>query len=316
MEFLTHRQPPEEWVDLLDEWVKDMRISGNTENTIEHWWYKIGHLAITSRKPPETIVPADIIAWLSRGVGMNSIRSDCNAANAFFSWAERTGHRSDNPMEVIPKTKRDKRKQRPAPREAVRKGLSHTDWRVRLMVMMLDETGMRRGEICVAHTKDIIDDLVGKSLVVHGKGRKDRTVPLSDALAGEVSKLPEGYFFPGDNQGHVCSDTVYRLVKGATGYPPHAFRRKFATDMWHATGDAMKTTEPLGHESLEPTQGYIFTTAEDLRPAVDTLRTYRRQCDVGFRPEKILEAYNIPEPIARSVIQSIRTMALQESVLS
>ena len=314
MEFLNHRQPPEEWIDLLDAWVKDMRIRGNTENTIEHWWYKVGHLAITSRKSPETIIPADIIAWLSRGVGTNSIRADCNAANAFFSWAERTGHRTDNPMTVIPQTRRDKRKQRPAPKEAVRKGLSHPDWRVRLIVMMLDETGMRRSEICVAHTKDVADDLVGKSLVVHGKGRKDRIVPLSDALAWEIGKLPEGYFFPGDDRGHICSDTVYRLVKQATGYTPHAFRRKFATDMWHATGDAVKVKELLGHESLETTQGYIFTTAEDLRPAVETLRTYRRQCDVGFRPEKILEAYNVPGPVARNVVQTIRTMALQESV--
>lgn len=101
-------------------------------------------------------------------------------------------------------------------------------------------------------------------------------------------------------------DTIYRIVKNATGWPPHAFRRKFATDLWRATGDTMKVKEMLGHESLQTTQNYIFTTMDDLRDAVDELRAHRRTNTQGFRPEKILEAYNVPPAIAKLLLDGLR----------
>ncbi|MEK0305977.1 hypothetical protein [Bifidobacterium favimelis] len=39
-------------------------------------------------------------------------------------------------------------------------------------------------------------DLSGMSLLVHGKGGRDRMVPLGDGLAGDLSALPKGYVFP------------------------------------------------------------------------------------------------------------------------
>jgi integrase/recombinase XerD len=183
------------------------------------------------------------------------------------------------------------------------------------MVMLMNDAGLRRREISVIHTGDLIDDLLGKSLVVHGKGRKDRIVPLVDELAYEIGKRPKGWLFPGQYSGHMCADSVYRLVLRATGETPHAFRRKFATDVWHATGDAVKVKELLGHESLETTQNYIFSTAEDLREAVDAMNLYRRQQSVGIaHPDRLLEAYNVPKPVIDLVIRSITGSQEQEKI--
>jgi integrase/recombinase XerD len=299
----------------MDEWVREMRVHGNTEMTIEHWWYQIGYFALHSRKRPEKITDADILTWLGRGVSISAIRSDCNAASSFFKWAKLHGKRADNPMKSIPVVKRDKRKKQPASEEAVRKGLASTDWRVRLMVMLMDDAGLRRREISVIHTDDLIDDLLGKSLVVHGKGRKDRIAPLTTELVYEIEKRPQGWLFPGQYGGHMCADSVYRLVVRATGETPHAFRRKFATDVWHATGDAVKVKELLGHESLETTQNYIFSTAEDLREAVDAMNLYRRQQSVGIaHPDRLLEAYDVPKPIIDLVIRSITGLQGHEEI--
>lgn len=306
MEFPDRRQPPCDWTPWMDEWVKAMRAQGNSPATIENWWYVVGHLALSSRKGPDAITDADIIDWLNRGVGINSKRSDVNACNAFFAWARRARRRDDNPMDLVPTVRRDKRKQLPAPAEAVEKAKHCSDKRVPLIIMLMDEAGLRRAELARAHTRDVVDDLTGKSIIVHGKGGKDRIIPLSDQLGWIVSSLPEGYFFPGDHDGHVCPDTIYRLVKNATGWPPHAFRRKFATDLWRATGDTMTVKEMLGHESLQTTQNYIFATMDDLRDAVDELRAYRRNNTQGFRPEKILEAYNVPPAVTRLLLDSLR----------
>lgn len=180
------------------------------------------------------------------------------------------------------------------------------DKRALLTIMLMDEAGLRRSELATMHTRDVIDDLTGKSIIVHGKGGKDRIIPLSDQLGRIVSSLPEGYFFPGEHDGHVCHDTIYRIVKNATGWPPHAFRRKSATDLWRAAGDAMKVKEMLGHESLQTTQNYIYATLDDLRDAVDELRAYRGADAREIHPEKILEAYNVPPAITRLLLDSIR----------
>lgn len=266
----------------------------------------MGHLALKMRKSPEDITGKDIIDWLNRGVGANSKRSDVNACTAFFGWACRTGRRKDNPMDLVPTVHRDRRKQIPAPVEAVEKAKHCADKRALLTIMLMDEAGLRRSELAAMHTRDVIDDLTGKSIIVHGKGGKDRIIPLSDQLGRIVSSLPEGYFFPGEHDGHVCHDTIYRIVKNATGWPPHAFRRKFATDLWRATDDAMKVKEMLGHESLQTTQDYIYATLDDLRDAVDGLRAYRGTDAREIHPEKILEAYNVPPAITRLLLDSIR----------
>lgn len=306
MEFSDHRQPPREWTPWLDEWVGAMRAQGNSPRTIENWWYVVGHLALKTRKSPEDITGKDIIDWLNRGVGANSKRSDVNACTAFFGWACRTGRRKDNPMDLVPTVHRDRRKQIPAPVEAVEKAKHCADKRALLTIMLMDEAGLRRSELAMMHTRDVIDDLTGKSIIVHGKGGKDRIIPLSDQLGRIVSSLPEGYFFPGEHDGHVCHDTIYRIVKNATGWPSHAFRRKFATDLWRATGGAMKVKEMLGHESLQTAQNYIYATLDDLRDAVDELRAYRGTDARKIHPEKILEAYNVPPAITRLLLDSIR----------
>ena len=189
-------------------------------------------------------------------------------------------------MDLVPTVHRDRRKQIPAPVEAVEKAKHCADKRALLTIMLMDEAGLRRSELAAMHTRDVIDDLTGKSIIVHGKGGKDRIIPLSDQLGRIVSSLPEGYFFPGEHDGHVCHDTIYRIVKNATGWPPHAFRRKFATDLWRATDDAMKVKEMLGHESLQTTQDYIYATLDDLRDAVDELRAYRGTDARGNSPRK------------------------------
>lgn len=283
-----------------------MRAQGNSPRTIENWWYVVGHLALKTRKSPEDITGKDIIDWLNRGVGANSKRSDVNACTAFFGWACRTGRRKDNPMDLVPTVHRDRRKQIPAPVEAVEKAKHCADKRALLTIMLMDEAGLRRSELAMMHTRDVIDDLTGKSIIVHGKGGKDRIIPLSDQLGRIVSSLPEGYFFPGEHDGHVCHDTIYRIVKNATGWPSHAFRRKFATDLWRATGGAMKVKEMLGHESLQTAQNYIYATLDDLRDAVDELRAYRGTDARKIHPEKILEAYNVPPAITRLLLDSIR----------
>ena len=88
---------------------------------------------------------------------------------------------------------------------------------IRLLVRLFADVSLRRTEAVVARTEDIIDDLTGRSLIVHGKGDKDRVIPASTALESELKRLQKGWIFPGQLEGRLCGDMAYQLVKDATG---------------------------------------------------------------------------------------------------
>ena len=94
-------------------------------------------------------------------------------------------------MDIVPALKL-KKKQQPAPVEAVSKVLVRPNPWIRLLVRLFADAGLRRTEAVVARTEDIIDDLTGRSFMVHGKGDKDRVVPLSTALENELKRCRKG----------------------------------------------------------------------------------------------------------------------------
>lgn len=67
----------------------------------------------------------------------------------------------------------------------------------RLMLRLGAECGLRRFEIAKVHSRDAMRDLVGWSLVVVGKGDKQRIVPIGDDLALLI-RSANGYLFPAD----------------------------------------------------------------------------------------------------------------------
>ena len=98
------------------------------------------------------------------------------------------------------------------------------------MIRLGAECGLRRGEIARVHSDDVVADSAGRSLIVRGKGDKQRIVPLPDDLAGIIMDA-RGYLFPGRFGGHVeesyIGDHISRLLPD--GYAAHTLRHRFAT---------------------------------------------------------------------------------------
>ena len=85
-----------------------------------------------------------------------------------------------------------KKKQQPAPVEAVSKVLVRPNPWIRLLARLFADVSLRRTEAVEARTEDTIDDLTGRSFMVHGKGDKDRVGPLSTALENELKCCRKG----------------------------------------------------------------------------------------------------------------------------
>ncbi|MDD7687530.1 MAG: tyrosine-type recombinase/integrase [Actinomycetaceae bacterium] len=140
-----------------------------------------------------------------------------------------------------------------------------------LMLRFAAEAGLRRGEVAQIHESDFIRDLLGFSLLVHGKGGKERHVPLEDSLAREalrtIREQGGGYLFPGNDNGHLSARWIGKRISRLLpdGVTMHALRHRFATKIYSGSHDILATQQLLGHASPATTQLYVGVDAARLR---------------------------------------------------
>jgi site-specific recombinase XerD len=112
----------------------------------------------------------------------------------------------------------------------------------------------------------------GWSLIVHGKGLRDRVVPIPEDLAQILRAAPPGYLFPGLSNGHLSAHWVGTLVSRALadGTTMHQLRHLCATEIHNQTHDLRLVQTLLGHTSVATTQRYVAVDDTKIREAVST----------------------------------------------
>lgn len=173
----------------------------------------------------------------------------------------------------------DQPQPRPADAPSVHTALRCADQRLALMLRLANELGMRRGEVAQVHPEhDLVQDLVGWALIVHGKGTRQRVIPLPDDLAQLLREAPAGYLFPSPNGGHLSPHWVGTLVSRALpdGTTMHQLRHLCATEVHDQTHDLRLVQTLLGHASLATTQRYVAVDDSKIREAIaDRSRRWR-----------------------------------------
>src|SRR5690606_36737267 len=120
-----------------------------------------------------------------------------------------------------------------------REALMRAGHREGLMLRLAAEVGMRRAEVAQAGSEDLIEDLIGWSLLVHGNGNRERVVPLPSSLARALLDLPNGPFFPGAVDGHLSARYVGKLLASLMPemWTMHTLRHRFATRLYALRSD-------------------------------------------------------------------------------
>lgn len=287
------------------EWLDHERaLAGAAPNTIKAYQTDIlGFLAFMARHhggqqglgPIAKITVSDMRAWMAseraRGVAARSLARSLSAVKSFYRWlAEREGF---EPTAVLSTRapKFQKKLPRPLTEDAARAMLDRVEiqssepWiaaRDMAVVTLLYGCGLRISEAL---------GLTGAayplppSLVVRGKGGKERVVPVIPAARNAVETYmrlcphpaePDSPMFRGARGGKLNPRLIQKVMEQARlqlGLPatatPHAMRHSFATHLLSAGGDLRAIQELLGHASLSTTQGYTAVDTAHLMEVYD-----------------------------------------------
>ena len=261
---------PVPWRRSIEGWTDTLKAAGLSAQTIKSRRYKMVHLAaLLMPSGPEDVTTEQIVQVFARQQWKPETRKAYrNTISSFFRWLHKSGRRSDDPSLDVPRVKKPHAHPRPCPDRYIAAAMEMATTSERLMIRLGAECGLRRGEIARVHSDDVVADNAGRSLIVRGKGDKQRIVPLPDDLAGIIMDA-RGYLFPGRFGGHVeesyIGDHISRLLPD--GYAAHTLRHRFATTAYAATHDLFVVAELLGHESVETTEHYVAMPDGRLREA-------------------------------------------------
>ena len=271
------------WATEIESWriaMKAMRLSNQTIELREYHLRRLARARLSDS--PWGVSRSDLLEWTGRHEWKReTARAVRSSFRRFWAWGVSTNRTSENVADVLPMIRPEQPQPRPAEPAIVVAAMRGADARVCLMLRLANELGMRRGEVAqVNPERDLVQDLVGWALVVHGKGSRKRVLPLPDDLAALLRSAPTGYLFPSPAGGHLSPHWVGTLVSRALadGTTMHQLRHLCATEVHEQTRDLRLVQTMLGHASLATTQRYVAVDDNKVREAI----AYRSR---RWRPE-------------------------------
>jgi site-specific recombinase XerD len=178
-----------------------------------------------------------------------------------------------------------------SPQEVVRLLNAMANLKHRTVAMVLYGAGLRISEALALELRDIDGDR-DVITVRHGKGDRDRQVPLSGVLLATLRTYwrayrPEPFLFPGqDGKGPMGKGTIQKAIRTARvragiakPVTPHVLRHTHATHLLEAGTDLRLIQILLGHGSLKTTQRYLHVATERVRSTVSPLDSLAPELD-------------------------------------
>jgi integrase/recombinase XerC len=256
------------------------------------------------------------------GLSKPSVARALAAIRSWFAWLARTGQIEQNPARLVATPKLPKHLPRVPGIEQVNRVLdsmspsrakaeasngsktdtSETAWpeRDHMIFELLYGCGIRNAELVGINLDDI--QWGNDCLLVRGKGRKERYVPLGDVAASAIrtylpsraqklavaglpnwSKKSDPLLLNAHlrGNGRLTTRSVARIVKClaianglAADVHPHTLRHAFGTHMLEEGADLRAIQEILGHARLSTTQRYTHLTSGHVAAVYD--RTHPR----------------------------------------
>ena len=253
----------------------------------EKWGERLG---VTSVPAIDRTLLRRYVANLGeRRYSRRTIARKLSAVRSFLRWCVLHGYLESDPAQDLAIPKLDK----PLPRvlkeaDAIRLCELPPDddpvgVRDRAILELLYGSGIRVAELCALDVDDL--DLRVGTVMVMGKGRKERQVPLSEpairAVDRYVKEARARLMHEGRSPGAALLLNArgsrlgvrsvrallerYLKAEGVAPVGPHALRHSFATHLLDGGADLRAVQELLGHATLATTQIYTHVSTERLK---------------------------------------------------
>jgi integrase/recombinase XerD len=243
-------------------------------------------------KQVSDLTRADLRKWIAslsrEGLAPASIARAVSATRGFFKFLMLDGHIKSHPAEdldtpqrfaYLPKflTEDEINRLFAAPDISTEEGI-----RDRAVVEIMYATGLRVSELVNLKQTDV--DLMTGLVRCHGKGNKERRVPLGKSAIHwlqQYAAVKAGYGKP--SSPHVflhrgrpfTRQLAWSMIKrhaekaGIKNVSPHTLRHSFATHLLQHGADSRSVQALLGHSDISTTQIYTHITDMHLRSAYD-----------------------------------------------
>ncbi len=230
-------------------------------------------------------------------ISKRSVQRHLSALRGYYDYLFKKGVVVANPFRQVSSPKDGKHYPERLYREDVERLLKENAERTddlalrdQAILELLFSSGLRASELVGLTSMQI--DFAASSMLIHGKGKKDRYAPFS-AKAGETLRkyLKESRPILLDKRKNPRkSDRVFLSAKGepltvrgleyildsleaklgeSLHLHPHILRHSFATVLLEGGADLRYIQELLGHESINTTQVYTHLTQQELSEQYD-----------------------------------------------
>lgn len=282
--------------DLIKEFLTYLQVEkGLARHTIESYRRDLDRLqtwANKNGKQASELTRGDLRKWIAslsrEGLAPTSIARAISATRGFFKFLMLDGHLKSHPAEDLDTPQRFAYLPKFLTEDEINRLLSAPDIsteegiRDRAVLEIMYATGLRVSELVNLKPDDL--DLMTGLVRCHGKGNKERRVPLGKsaihwlqqyaAVKAGYGKQSSPYVFL--HRGRPFTrQLAWSMIKhhaekvGIKNVSPHTLRHSFATHLIQHGADSRSVQALLGHADISTTQIYTHITDMHLRAAYD-----------------------------------------------
>jgi integrase/recombinase XerD len=233
------------------------------------------------RHPPQDFTGPSVAAWIGQLRGAPAtIRRRAAALSSLCAHLVGLGTLPANPCTGWPLPRRTVPTPRVlSPEEITDLLAAARTLRDRALVLVMLLTGARAAETCAIAAADA--NLDAAQLLIHGKGSRDRTLPLAPPLTrvleAQIAAAAGPWAFPGLHGSHIERRTAHRIIAGIAARAevprcsPHTLRHTFATHLLRQGVDVRTVQALLGHADISTTARYLHTDLPHMHAATTAL---------------------------------------------
>jgi site-specific recombinase XerD len=267
--------------------IEDMQVRNYSPRTVEAYVAAVAKLARHFQRSPDQLSNEDVRAFQVHLLAQKTSWSQFNQIVSGLRFFFGTSLARAGVVEMLPYGKKPKRLPTVLSMEEVGQLLEAArPGRERVLMQTAYACGLRISELLSLQVTDI-DSARMVVNVRQGKGGKDRQVPLSSRLLGELrtwwcGPRTKPWLFPGMTEAsrqrpmnvtsvqRMCKQVVTRakLRKSAS---MHTLRHSYATHLLEAGVDVVTLQKLLGHNSLSTTARYLHVSTRQMQKMPDLL---------------------------------------------